>query len=73
VPKKSQAPIKAAENKQPAALIQKKLTLTMKHNYQTRSQNQVSPAAPTNVIESQNSPKVIYLLQCVYTALGVTP
>jgi hypothetical protein len=56
-PEISQAPIKAAENKQPAALIQQILTSPIKHNYQTRSQNRVSPAAPTNVIESQNSPR----------------
>jgi hypothetical protein len=54
----SQAPIKADENKQPAAFFQQFLTLPMNHNYQTRSQNQVSPAAPTNVIESQNLPQL---------------
>jgi hypothetical protein len=54
----SKVQIKAAENKQPAALIQQILTLPMKNNNQTISQNQVSPTAPTNVIESQNSPQL---------------
>jgi hypothetical protein len=49
-PEFSQAPIQATENKQPAALIQQVQTSPVKHNYQTRSQNQISPAAPTNVI-----------------------
>jgi hypothetical protein len=34
-----QSPIKAAENKQPSALIQPILTSPMNHNYQTRSQS----------------------------------
>jgi hypothetical protein len=51
-------PIKATENKQPAALIQPILTSPMKHNYQTRSHNQVSPTVLTNVIGSQNSPQL---------------
>jgi 2-keto-3-deoxy-6-phosphogluconate aldolase len=42
-PEISQAPIKVAENKQPAALIQQILTSPMKHNYQTISQHRVSP------------------------------
>jgi hypothetical protein len=57
-PEISQAPIKAAENKQPTALTQHVLTSPVKHNYQTRSHNQISPAAPTNVIASQNSPQL---------------
>jgi hypothetical protein len=32
-----QAPVKAAENKQPSALVQPILTSPMKYNYQTRS------------------------------------
>jgi hypothetical protein len=53
-PEISQTPIKAAENKQPAALIQQILTSPMKHNYQTRSQNQVSPSVPTNINASKS-------------------
>jgi hypothetical protein len=36
-PELIQAPLKAAENKQPAALVQTILTSPIKHNYQTRS------------------------------------
>jgi hypothetical protein len=42
-PELIQAPLKGAENKQPAALVQPILTSPTKHNYQTRSQ------IPTNV------------------------
>jgi hypothetical protein len=49
-PELIQAPRRAAENKQPATLVQKILTCPMKHNYQTRSQNL------TNVNPSCNSP-----------------
>jgi hypothetical protein len=45
-----QAPMKAAENKQPAALVQPIVTSPMKHNYQTRSHR------PANVNQSRNSP-----------------
>jgi hypothetical protein len=55
-PELRQAPLKAAENKQPSALTQPILTSPMKKNYQTRSQHQASPTYPANVIESQNSP-----------------
>jgi hypothetical protein len=48
-----QAPIKAAENKQPAALVQPILTSPMNHNYQTRSQR------PASVNESRNSPLLL--------------
>jgi hypothetical protein len=49
-PELVQAPLKAAENKQPTALVQPILTSPMKHNYQTRSQR------PSNVNQSRNSP-----------------
>jgi hypothetical protein len=49
-PELVQAPIKAAENKQPAALVQPILTSPMNHKYQTRSQQ------PANVNQSRNSP-----------------
>jgi hypothetical protein len=41
-PELIQAPLKAAENKQPAALAQPILTSPMQHNYQTRSQRPIS-------------------------------
>jgi hypothetical protein len=50
-----QAPVKAAENKQPAALIQPILTSPIKHTYQTRSQH-TSPIHPENTSQSHNSP-----------------
>jgi hypothetical protein len=56
-----QAPLKAAENKQPAALAQPIVTSRMKHNYQTRSQK------PTNVNPSRNSP---LLLRVVTPMMG---
>jgi hypothetical protein len=37
-----QAPLKAAENKQPVALVQTILTSPMKHNYQTSSQRKTN-------------------------------
>jgi hypothetical protein len=49
-PELVQAPIKAAENKQPAALVQHIITSPMKHNYLTRSQS------PISVNPSRNSP-----------------
>jgi hypothetical protein len=45
------APVKAAENKQPEALVQPTLASPLKHQYQTRLQTQVSPTAPAKVIE----------------------
>jgi hypothetical protein len=39
-------------------LLQPILASSMKHNYQTWSQNQVSPEFPTIVIESQISPRL---------------
>jgi hypothetical protein len=51
-PELIQAPVKAAENKQPSALVQPILTSPMTHNYQTRSQ-QVSPTLPANVSQCQ--------------------
>jgi hypothetical protein len=53
-----QAPVKAAENKQPSALAQSILTSPMKHNYITRSQ-QASPTYPSNVSQSNNSPLLL--------------
>jgi hypothetical protein len=41
-PELIQAPLKAAENKQPAALAHPILTSPMQHKYQTRSQRPVS-------------------------------
>jgi hypothetical protein len=41
----SNSPIKAAENKRPAVLIQPILTSPMKHNYQTRSQSTIGTGA----------------------------
>jgi hypothetical protein len=55
-PELIQAPLKAAENKQPASLVQPILTSPMKHTYQTRSQR------PTNVNPSRNTsllPRVV--------------
>jgi hypothetical protein len=49
-PELVQAPIKAAEKEQPAALVQPILISPMKHKYQTRSQRS------TNVNQSRNSP-----------------
>jgi hypothetical protein len=52
-PELVQAPIKAAENKQTAALVKPVLTSPMKHNYQTRSQR------PAKFSQSRNSPLII--------------
>jgi hypothetical protein len=52
-----ESPIKAAENKGPAVLIQTIITSPAKNNYHTRSQIEVNPAS-ANVIESQNSPQL---------------
>jgi hypothetical protein len=49
-PELMQAPLKAAENKQPAALSHPILTSPMHHNYQTRSQS------PIRVNPSHNTP-----------------
>jgi hypothetical protein len=50
-----QAPVKADENKQPAALVQPILTSPRKHTYKTRSQH-ASPRQPANISKSRNSP-----------------
>jgi hypothetical protein len=50
-----QAPVKAAENKQPSSLVQPILTYPMKHNYQNRSHHAI-PRHPANVSQSHNSP-----------------
>jgi hypothetical protein len=44
------APVKAATNKQPEALVQPTLTSSLKHQYQTRFQKQVIPTDPANPI-----------------------
>jgi hypothetical protein len=54
-PELVQAPVKAAENKQPAGVVQPILTQPMKKNYHTRSQH-ASPRQPSNLIHSRNSP-----------------
>jgi hypothetical protein len=51
-PKLIQAPLKAAENKQPAALSHPILTSPMQHNYQTRSQR------PISVNPARNTPSL---------------
>jgi hypothetical protein len=53
-----ESPIKAAENKRPAVLIQPVIASPVKHNYHTRSQTEVNHTYPVNVIESQNSPQL---------------
>jgi hypothetical protein len=52
-----ESPIRAAENKHPTVLIQQMTTSPVKHNYHTRSKTEVNQA-PSNVIESQNSPQL---------------
>jgi hypothetical protein len=54
-PKLFQAAVKAAENKQPAALVQPILTSPMKHNYQTRSHH-ANPRHAANISQSINAP-----------------
>jgi hypothetical protein len=49
-PELIQAPLKASENKQPAALAHQILTSTMQHSYQTRSQS------PLSVNPARNTP-----------------
>jgi hypothetical protein len=51
------SPIKAAENKRPAVLIQPMLTSPVNHTYQTISQTEVNQV-PAHVIEFRNSPKL---------------
>jgi hypothetical protein len=53
-----QSPIKAAENKCPAALIQQVLTSPFKHNHQTILQTNTNPTSPVNVIEFLNLPQL---------------
>jgi hypothetical protein len=58
---RTDSPIKAAENKRPAVLVQPVLTSPAKHNYQTRSQTQVH-TMPAHVSESRDSsqlPRVV--------------
>jgi hypothetical protein len=57
-PELVQAPVKAAENKQPAAMVQPILTYPMKQNYQTRSHH-TSPRQPANISQSRNSPLLL--------------
>jgi hypothetical protein len=52
-PELVQSPVMAAENKQPAALVQPILTSPMKHNYQTRSHYAI-PRHPANISQSHN-------------------
>jgi hypothetical protein len=47
-PELSNSPIKAAENKRPAALAQPILTSPMQHKYQKRSQTTINTGTPTN-------------------------
>jgi hypothetical protein len=49
-PELIQAPLKAAENKQPAALAQPILTSPMQHNYQTRSHISTSANKSCNML-----------------------
>jgi hypothetical protein len=53
VPELMQAPLKAAENKQPAELAQRTLTYPMHHNYQTMSQR------PISVNTARNTPLLL--------------
>jgi hypothetical protein len=60
-PEAQKSPLKAAENKRPAALIQQALTSPVRPMYQTRS-HVVNPAAPAHIIQSPNSslpPRVV--------------
>jgi hypothetical protein len=60
-PEAQSSPLKAAENKPPAALIQQALTSPVRPMYQTRSQT-INPTAPAHVIQSPNSslpPRVV--------------
>jgi hypothetical protein len=56
VPELVQAPIKAAENKQPTALVQTILTSPMKHNYQNMSKRSA------NVNKSRKSPLILRVI-----------
>jgi hypothetical protein len=47
-PEPSNSPLKAAENKRPAALPQPILTSPMQHTYQTRSKTTINTGAATN-------------------------
>jgi hypothetical protein len=64
------SPIKAAENKRPAGLIQHVITSPVKHNYQTRSQTEVNQS-PSHVSESQNLPQLPRLV--ILAARSVLP
>jgi hypothetical protein len=60
-PEVQNSPLKTAENKRPAALIQQALTSPARPMYQTRSQT-VNPTDPAHVIQSPNSslpPRVV--------------
>jgi hypothetical protein len=48
-PELTQAPLKAAENKQPAALAHPILTSTIQHRYQTRSQKPITTNTASNM------------------------
>jgi hypothetical protein len=55
------SPIKAAENKHPAVLIQPVLTSPIKHTYQTRSQKEVNKV-PAHVSEYLDSSQLLRLV-----------
>jgi hypothetical protein len=60
-PEAQNSPLKAVENKRPAALIQQALTSPVRPMHQTRSQP-FTPTAPAHVIHSPNSslpPRVV--------------
>jgi hypothetical protein len=57
VPELIDSPIKDAENKSPAVLIQPVLTSPVKHNSQTRSQTEANQV-PAHFIESPKSPQL---------------
>jgi hypothetical protein len=52
-----QSPLKAAENKRPAALIQPVIRSPSKDVYQTLLNTQIHPLLHTNAIEPQNAPQ----------------
>jgi hypothetical protein len=60
-PEAQNSPLKAAEKKRPAALIQQAITYPLMPMYQTRSQT-VNPTSPAHIIQSPNSslpPRVV--------------
>jgi hypothetical protein len=56
-PETPQAPVKAAENKQPEALVQPKLKSLLKSQFKTILHTQVIPTSPANAIEPQITPQ----------------